>query len=312
MLGDTVRAARQQRGWTQEELAKEARVSRKHISSLEREVANVSVGVLAKVARALTLHEIHLEGFILRASTDAITAEIRNRIEQALSNLVIAKKLMRTGDAEPVGETLRREAPLAVADRPLSNLIPFPDQRIRITSLEERQNDELKTAIATSKQSEVEWRTSYRADPEKHVVTRRGKAAAGFGSLEEESEDEKQRQIPEHYWNDLGARNAIILRGDSLVDLGYVDHDLLFVRPTAGSEPRNNDVIVCRLDGEVLAKVYAIEGQRRWMLSANEREKKKYPPRSIGEDFEIYGVVVGRSGYGLSGRFAPRPARRGK
>ena len=75
----------------------------------------------------------------------------------------------------------------------------------------------------------------------------------------------------------------------------------------------DNDVIVCRLGGteadtEVLVKVYAREAGERWLLSANEREGDRYAPRQIkkNERFEVLGVVVGRSGYGLPGSLAPR------
>lgn len=59
-FGDDIRAARNQRGWTQEELAERAGVSRPTIARVERG-DDVSTANLAKVAAALGL-EIRLAG----------------------------------------------------------------------------------------------------------------------------------------------------------------------------------------------------------------------------------------------------------
>lgn len=53
-FGDDIRAARDQRGWTQEELAQKAGVSRPTIARVERG-DDVSTANLAKVADALGL-----------------------------------------------------------------------------------------------------------------------------------------------------------------------------------------------------------------------------------------------------------------
>lgn len=53
-LADTLRAARQDRGWTQHELADRADVSRPTIARLERG-QDVSVATLTKVATSLDL-----------------------------------------------------------------------------------------------------------------------------------------------------------------------------------------------------------------------------------------------------------------
>jgi len=59
MLGETVRATRVKRGFTQAHLADLADVSRRHLAALEKE-ANVSINVLRKVASVLDLEEIDL------------------------------------------------------------------------------------------------------------------------------------------------------------------------------------------------------------------------------------------------------------
>jgi transcriptional regulator with XRE-family HTH domain len=59
MLGETVRATRVKRGFTQAHLARLADVSRRHLAALEKG-ANVSINVLRKVASVLDLAEIDL------------------------------------------------------------------------------------------------------------------------------------------------------------------------------------------------------------------------------------------------------------
>lgn len=66
MLGDTVREARIKKGLTQARLAKLAGVSRRHLAALEKG-ANVSIGILQRVATVLDLNEIHLHDLSLRS-----------------------------------------------------------------------------------------------------------------------------------------------------------------------------------------------------------------------------------------------------
>jgi transcriptional regulator with XRE-family HTH domain len=59
VVGDLIRATRKARGWTQQVLAQQAGVSRRHLIALEQG-ANVSLDVLRRVAAALDLYEIDL------------------------------------------------------------------------------------------------------------------------------------------------------------------------------------------------------------------------------------------------------------
>ncbi len=67
MLGESVREARLKKGFTQARLAKMAGVSRRHLAALEKG-ANVSVGILQRVATVLELTEIPLGDLSLRRS----------------------------------------------------------------------------------------------------------------------------------------------------------------------------------------------------------------------------------------------------
>lgn len=103
MLGDTVREARIRKNLTQARLAKLAGVSRRHLAALEKG-ANVSVGILQRVATVLDLTEIHLGDLSLRSTeadrninyplvTDAIR-EARADAERAQAILARAESLL--------------------------------------------------------------------------------------------------------------------------------------------------------------------------------------------------------------------------
>lgn len=59
-IADAVRKRRIELQWSQDRLAHEAGVSRKHVSSLERGIANVSAVIIDKVAKALRMPVIEL------------------------------------------------------------------------------------------------------------------------------------------------------------------------------------------------------------------------------------------------------------
>ncbi len=288
-LGAVLRAAREARKLSVSEVSTRSGVSRAMIDEIERG-KNVSVDTVEKVAKALGVERLPLGAASLDI-TDAAAAHVRElaeRIEREAAEIAAAVSV----------------------ESPEGSVLKFPDRRITITFAEEQESDAMRDAINNAPKSMVQWRVGYRAEPTKHLVQRKGRAAAGHGVVPTDS-DEARRQIPEHYWSELGARDPVVLVGDSLVDLGYVDHDLLFVRPLAGAQPQNNDIIVCQrsADEGILVKVFATEHGQRWLLSANERESKRYPSIKLAahDELQVFGVVVGRSGYALPGSLAPRP-----
>ncbi|MEA2235961.1 MAG: family transcriptional regulator, aerobic/anaerobic benzoate catabolism transcriptional [Thermoanaerobaculia bacterium] len=100
MLGDTVRAARLERGLTQARLAKLAGVSRRHLAALEKG-ANVSVNVLRKVASVLQLAEISLGEVTVKTAKSSTTSV----------NMPVLAETIREAHAD----TLRVQAHLAHA-----------------------------------------------------------------------------------------------------------------------------------------------------------------------------------------------------
>jgi transcriptional regulator with XRE-family HTH domain len=53
IVGDNVRFIREKRGWVQEDLAINAKISRTYVGQVERGVKSISVEVLARIAKAL-------------------------------------------------------------------------------------------------------------------------------------------------------------------------------------------------------------------------------------------------------------------
>lgn len=54
-FGQKVREERQNRGWSQEELAKKAKVHRTYVGMIERAEKNITLENIEKIARALKL-----------------------------------------------------------------------------------------------------------------------------------------------------------------------------------------------------------------------------------------------------------------
>jgi SOS-response transcriptional repressor LexA len=90
-----------------------------------------------------------------------------------------------------------------------------------------------------------------------------------------------------------GARAVYEAVGESMLNAGILDRDLLFVKPTRSMREATGKVVVCRVDGAEYVKVLDVRGGRMSLLSRNDR----YPPLAVREDhFELIGIVVGRSG----------------
>ncbi len=53
MIGENIRAARLEKGWSQEKLAIRAKMNSDYLSTLERGLVNVSVDKLMKISKAL-------------------------------------------------------------------------------------------------------------------------------------------------------------------------------------------------------------------------------------------------------------------
>ena len=79
------------------------------------------------------------------------------------------------------------------------------------------------------------------------------------------------------------------VQGDSMIDDGILDGDLVGVRRSA--EARNGQIVVARLDGELTIKRYRHDGERIQLLPRN----PAYAPIVVqpGQDFAIEGQYCG-------------------
>lgn len=296
-VGAFVRAERERRGWSQDKLAARAKTSRQTIYALEKDGSG-KIETLMNILSALGVRSFVAPGKMSRIpdllSPDA--AEVMRSIDTASRSLATAKSLL----AAPLRK--REDRPTPEGARVLRLLEPT-GPRILFDE-EQEQIDALKRAIADSPTRDIEWRTAFRGRGT-HKVPRVGDAAAGFGAEPSNAIDENDvvmREIPEHYW-DLGARVVMRVRGDSLSGLGYVDRDLLFVKPSTAAE--NNDIIVCTYQNLVYVKVLRRKPDRAWLLSAN--PEFRHIQIAPGEPLRVHGMVIGRSGYARPGSDLPDP-----
>jgi len=91
-----------------------------------------------------------------------------------------------------------------------------------------------------------------------------------------------------------GARLAFEASGDSMIDAGIADRDVLFVKPSRSLREANGRVIVCRIDGAEYVKLLDLRGSRIRLLSRNDQHPDIEVPDT--SRFELIGVVVGRTG----------------
>lgn len=81
---------------------------------------------------------------------------------------------------------------------------------------------------------------------------------------------------------------AVRVRGDSMIDAGIENEDLVIVRQT--STAHHNDIVVAMLEGEVTIKRLSQKRGEIWLVPEN----KRYAPRKVmSESFRILGKVIG-------------------
>jgi len=103
---------------------------------------------------------------------------------------------------------------------------------------------------------------------------------------------ERTADIPRSYYLS-GARKVFQAVGDSMIEAGILDGDLLFVAPTSAIRVSTKRIVVCLVTGTSLVKKLVIRAGRIRLLSCNDR----YSPIDVDEDdFELVGIVMGRLG----------------
>src|SRR5205807_1528806 len=100
-------------------------------------------------------------------------------------------------------------------------------------------------------------------------------------------------EVPRFYYL-RGARLMFRAIGDSMIEAGILDGDLLFVVPTRAIRDAAKRLVVCRLAGIGLVKQLQLHAGRIRLISCNPR----YAPIEVNEenDFHLLGIVIGRLG----------------
>lgn len=111
--------------------------------------------------------------------------------------------------------------------------------------------------------------------------------AAGFPSPADDFID-KTLDLNEHMVRNPSATFFVRAHGDSMAGAGIASGDLLVVDRAV--EPKNGDVIIAAVDGELTVKRVRTRDARLWLVPEN----PDYPAREITpeSDFEVWGVVT--------------------
>ena len=116
-----------------------------------------------------------------------------------------------------------------------------------------------------------------------------GKVAAGSPVLAIEHVESHCPVSPDFFYP--RANYMLNVQGDSMIDIGIHDGDLLAVHQTKNI--RNGDIVVARIDDEVTVKRYEKLSAAKILLHA---ENEEYSPIEVDlscQDFDIEGISVG-------------------
>jgi SOS-response transcriptional repressor LexA len=104
---------------------------------------------------------------------------------------------------------------------------------------------------------------------------------------------QRTAEVPRLYYL-RGARLVFQAVGDSMIDAGILEGDLLFVAPTRALRDAAKRIVACRVGGTVLIKRLELRVGRIRLVSCNER----YAPIDLDEedDFQLTGIAIGRQG----------------
>ena len=126
--------------------------------------------------------------------------------------------------------------------------------------------------------------------PENQGIPIVGRVAAGNPILAEEH-IEDYCELPATFFNPT-ADYLLQVRGDSMLEIGILDGDLLAVHRTRNIN--NGDIIVARIEDEVTVKRFH-KGRSKHQVTL-EPENKEYSPIEVDlrhQEFEIEGLGVG-------------------
>jgi repressor LexA len=118
-----------------------------------------------------------------------------------------------------------------------------------------------------------------------------GRVAAGAPLLAEQNLDETMQIDPSVLPQAGKDCFALKVKGDSMIEDGIFDGDLVFVRRQPSA--RSGEIVVAMIDGEATVKRFFLEGNRLRLQPANAAMEPIYVSASQAKDTSILGIVVG-------------------
>lgn len=113
-----------------------------------------------------------------------------------------------------------------------------------------------------------------------------GHIAAGFPVLADQNV-ERYIPVPRHLIRSEGRYYALRVRGDSMMNAGILNDDLVIVQAT--TEARHRDIVVALIGDEVTVKRLYAEGRRIYLKAENPDYEDIFPQNT----WSIQGKVVG-------------------
>ena len=122
------------------------------------------------------------------------------------------------------------------------------------------------------------------------TATKTAAATQPERELYADARDLTDYEIPPEFYV-RGARRVVEMLGDSMIDDGINEGDILFVRPERDVAEVRGKIVVCRVDGMQCVKRLEVTGTRIRLVSAN----ASYKVRVVSEaDLRLIGVVIGQ------------------
>jgi len=110
--------------------------------------------------------------------------------------------------------------------------------------------------------------------------------------LVQNAAEQHKAELPRQYHRQ-GARMVFQASGNSMIEAGILDGDLLFVVPTRSVRDAVRRIIVCRVAGKTMVKQLELRAGRILLGGRN----PQYGPINVDEDdFHLVGIVIGRMG----------------
>lgn len=270
-------------GMTNREVAKRASIDESYIYDLLANKTSPTLAKLTGLAKAL-----RTSVSVLTGDDEVGEPEIYDSPENRtlIDKIEAARSDLKDGIRE-------RFAWFAEKLQPAATAAPIRDAKPRILFSDEEEprqmSDEEVEALTKTFSNLLEFRRGRRWKAREVPLV--GSVSAGKG-IEIQENYEKLRQIPDVYW-DAGARAAVKALGVSMWDMGITPNDLLYFSPA--NTAQNEQIILFTLNGEAYVKEFEFRDKRIRLLSAH----PDYEPMDVKEtdDFRIFGVVVGRSGF---------------